>query len=63
MAIEKIKILGAVLELPAKQHCQFSQFTKKMGKLGLIGSAVKLVAPKRPQDFDFFNCHVCRLFN
>ena len=26
MAIEKIKILGAVLMLPAKQHCQFSQF-------------------------------------
>ena len=26
MAIEKIKILGAVLELSAKQHCQFSQF-------------------------------------
>ena len=26
MAIEKIKILGAVLELPAKLHCQFSQF-------------------------------------
>ena len=25
MAIEKIKILGAVLELPATQHCQFSQ--------------------------------------
>ena len=24
MAIEKIKILGAVLELPAKQHCQLS---------------------------------------
>ena len=23
MAIEKIKILGVVLELPAKQHCQF----------------------------------------
>ena len=23
MAIEKIKILGAVLELPAKQHCPF----------------------------------------
>ena len=31
MAVEKIKILGAVLELPAKQHCQFSLFTKKMG--------------------------------
>jgi hypothetical protein len=26
MAIEKIKILGAVLELPAEQHCQFSPF-------------------------------------
>ena len=26
IAIEKIKILGAVLELPAKQHCQFGQF-------------------------------------
>jgi hypothetical protein len=26
MAIEKIKILGAVLELPAKKHCQFSPF-------------------------------------
>ena len=26
MAVEKIKILGVVLELPAKQHCQFSPF-------------------------------------
>ena len=26
MAIEKINILGAVLELPAKQHCQFNPF-------------------------------------
>ena len=26
MAIEKIEILGSVLELPAKQHCQFSPF-------------------------------------
>jgi hypothetical protein len=26
MGIEKIKILGAVLELPAKQHCQFNPF-------------------------------------
>jgi hypothetical protein len=33
--IEKIKILGAVLELPAKQHCQFGPFTKKSGKKGL----------------------------
>ena len=26
MAIENNQILGAVLELPAKQHCQFSLF-------------------------------------
>jgi hypothetical protein len=26
MAIEKIKIVGAILALPAKQHCQFSPF-------------------------------------
>ena len=26
MAIEKIKTLGAVLEVPAKQHCQLSPF-------------------------------------
>ena len=26
MAMEKIKILGAILELPAKQHYQFSPF-------------------------------------
>jgi hypothetical protein len=32
--IEKIKILGAVFELPAKQHCQFGPFTKKSGKMG-----------------------------
>ena len=23
MEVEKIKILGAILEVPAKQHCQF----------------------------------------
>ena len=33
MASEKIKILGAFLELPAKQHCQFSPFTAKMGQM------------------------------
>ena len=40
MAIEKIKILGAVLELPAKQYCQSSPFTSKFGQIGQIGSAV-----------------------
>ena len=31
---------GAVLELPAKQQCQFSPFTSKPGQMGWIGSAV-----------------------
>ena len=31
MAIEKIKILGAVLELSAKLHYQFSQFFEVNG--------------------------------
>ena len=31
MAIKKNQILGAVFELPAKQHCQFS-LTKKWAK-------------------------------
>jgi hypothetical protein len=38
--IEKIKILGAVLELLAKQHCQFSSFTSKSGQIGQIVIAV-----------------------
>ena len=54
MAIKKIKILGAILELPAKQHCQSSPFTKKVGQMGLIGSAVLLVASKQPPEFWFF---------
>ena len=53
MAIEKIKILGAVFELPAKQHCQFSPFGPFLGQMGRIGTAVELVPPKRLQDFDF----------
>ena len=39
MAIEKIKILEAVVELPAKQHCQSSQLTSKLGRIDQIGSA------------------------
>jgi hypothetical protein len=36
MAIKKIKILGTVLELPAKQHCQFSLLSNcKNGPNGL----------------------------
>jgi hypothetical protein len=51
MAIEKIEILGAVLELPTKQHCRFGQFGPILREMGWIGSAVWLVAPKRPPGF------------
>jgi hypothetical protein len=34
MAIKTIKILGAVLELPAKQFFQISLLTSKMGQMG-----------------------------
>ena len=39
MTIEKINILGAILELPAKKHCQFGQFGPILRLLGWIGSA------------------------
>ena len=38
--LKKVKVLEAILELPAKQHCQFCPFTAKMGQRGWIGSAV-----------------------
>ena len=57
-----MKILGAVLDLPAKQHCQSNPFTSKLGQIGQIGSAVQLVAPKGLAGFWFFNCHGCRIF-
>jgi hypothetical protein len=46
MAIEKIKILGAFLELLAKQHCQFSPFgpfimSNKFGGVGLDRNKLK----------------------
>ena len=36
----KKSTLGAILELPAKQQCQSSPFTSKMGEMGWIGCAV-----------------------
>ena len=35
MAIEKIKILGALLELLAKQHCHLLQNWAKLAKLAV----------------------------
>jgi hypothetical protein len=35
--LKLFKILLAVLKLPAKQHCQSSPFTSKLGQIGQIG--------------------------
>ena len=36
MTIEKIKILGAVLEVPAKQHFQSSPLPQKLANLAKL---------------------------
>ena len=51
MAIEKIKILGAILELSAKQPCQASPFASFLRWIGWFGLAIKLVATKRLPGF------------
>ena len=55
MATEKIKILGALLELPAKQHCQFSPriliFSTAMG--ADYSFYVKLIATGAPTFFGY----------
>ena len=63
MAIEEIKILGAVLELPAKQQCQSSTFTSKNGPNGLNWQCYLADTSKMaPPGFGFFNCHGCQTF-
>ena len=40
--LKKLKFKGAVLELPAKQHCQSSPFTKKLAELSRMQNFVLL---------------------
>ena len=54
MVIEEMKILGAILELPAKKHSRFGQFGPVLRQMGWIGNDVQLVAPKQLQGFSFF---------
>jgi hypothetical protein len=46
MAIEKIKILGADLELPTKQHCQFSPFGQNFEVNGMDGQCYLAASSK-----------------
>ena len=60
--VEKIKILRAVLELPAKQqHCQSIYLEKRPNGLNwqccLAGSS-----KTTPRILIFFNCHGCQTF-
>ena len=47
MTIEKIKILGAVLELPAKQQKNFADLANFLGEMAGL-AVLGLVAPKWP---------------
>ena len=57
--LKKIKIVGAVLELPAKQQCQFSPFAVNMLNwlCCLTGSS-----KTAPRILIFFQCHGCQYF-
>ena len=62
-----MKILGAVLELPAKQHCQSSPFTSttiylKTGPNWPNWQCCLPGSSKRAPRILIFNCHGCRLF-
>ena len=52
MAIEKISIVGAVLELPAYSP-------QKWAKWAELAVLFSWQLQNGPQDFDFFNCHGC----
>ena len=51
--LKEIKILGAILEPPAKQHCPSRPLTSKLGQIGQISIAVQLVTPKQLSGFSF----------
>ena len=59
-SVEKIKILGVVLELSGKQHWKFGPFTKQSGKMGWIGSSGS--SKTAPRILIFFNCSGCQTF-
>ena len=51
--LKKIKILGAVLDLPARRQCQSSPFTSKIGPNKLNWQCY--LAGSSKTDFDFFS--------
>ena len=61
MAFEKIKILGAILELPSilDRNANLAHLPGKWAELVLLFS---WQLQHGPQDFDFFKCHGCQTF-
>jgi hypothetical protein len=45
---KKIQILGAILELPAKQHCQFSYSPRKWAKWAKLAELFSWQLQKAP---------------
>ena len=45
--------MGAILELPAKQHCQFSLFTAKWAKWAELAVLFSWQLQNSLQNFDF----------
>ena len=62
MAIVKIKILGAVLELPADSTANSGSSLQKWAKLAELAVLFSWQLQNGRHNFDFFNCHGCRLF-
>ena len=54
-------IVGAVLELQAKQPYQSNQFTVKMRQMGCIDYALTFSPKTAPRILIFFNCHGCHI--
>ena len=61
MAIEKIKNLGAVLELTAKQHCQFSSSDPNFEVNGLDWQCYLAVSSKMAPRILIFSIAIAEL--
>jgi hypothetical protein len=61
MAIEKIKILGSVLEIPAKQHANLAHLAHFRGEWAGLAVLSSWYLQNGSQDSTFFNYQGCQL--
>ena len=62
MAIEEIKILGAVLSYQLNSTATSAYSLQKWAKWAELAVLFSWQLQNGPHIFDFFNCHGCRLF-